>query len=678
MYEELTNRFVQKAFRYNKAEQERIREAALFAVEFHGSQKRQSGEPYIIHPFAVAEILMSLKMDVDTVVAGLLHDTLEDTEATYEMLVEKFGQTVADLVEGETKISTLKAKNKTQQESETIRKMFFAMAKDVRVIIIKLADKLHNMRTLQHLSPMRAREIASECLDIFAPLADRLGMSWLKGELEDQSLKILKPETFQYIEEYLLSKKSERTAYLNRIEKILYRTCGEEGLGNVTVQSRTKHTYGVYMKMKKRKKELEEIGDILGVRIICDTVTECYTLLGLVHRLWPPIEGRFKDYIAMPKANNYQSLHTTVMALDGKLLEVQIRTKEMHVTAEYGVAAHWVYKSEMGLDTGNWTETDNQHFSKILKRLKSWSTEIEQSESVLDDIKGELLKDTIYVFTPQGHIVELPANATALDFAYHIHTEIGNHCTGAKADGSIIPLSQPLKNTQVIEILTSPNARPNINWLRLAQTTNARKKIRSWLNKNDDNLIIAKNIIAKKKPQVLAQQSEIQEPSLQPSSLISPEEIVRSVIDQGKLAFRVGDEKNLMISLAQCCNPRRGDEIIGYVSRGRGIIVHRKNCHNLKNMTEIDQRSIEVEWESANPLQNRRFRVVSRITQDLFAEIEGAIKKYKGHLIEGRLDDGEQDRLIGSFTMEVANEEDFKKVVKSIKAIPAIISINPL
>ena len=239
-------------------------------------------------------------------------------------------------------------------------------------------------------------------------------------------------------------------------------------------------------------------------------------------------------------------------------------------------------------------------------------------------------------------------------------------------------MSQPLKNTQVIEILTSPNARPNINWLRLAQTTNARKKIRSWLNKNDDNLIIAKNIIAKKKPQVLAQQSEIQEPSLQPSSLISPEEIVRSVIDQGKLAFRVGDEKNLMISLAQCCNPRRGDEIIGYVSRGRGIIVHRKNCHNLKNMTEIDQRSIEVEWESANPLQNRRFRVVSRITQDLFAEIEGAIKKYKGHLIEGRLDDGEQDRLIGSFTMEVANEEDFKKVVKSIKAIPAIISINPL
>jgi len=673
MYEELTNRFIQKAFRYSKTEQERIREAAVFAAESHGSQKRQSGEPYIIHPYAVAEILISIKMDVDTVIAGLLHDTLEDTSVTYETLVEKFGKTVADLVEGETKISALKAKNKSQQEAETIRKMFFAMSEDVRVIIIKLADKLHNMRTLKHLSPNRAREIANECLDIFAPLADRLGMSWLKGELEDQSLKILKPETFQYIEEYLLSKKSERTAYLGRIEKILYRSCGEQGMANVEVQSRTKHTYGVYMKMKKRKKELEEIGDILGVRIICDTVNECYTLLGLVHKLWPPIEGRFKDYIAMPKANNYQSLHTTVMALDGKLLEVQIRTREMHATAEYGVAAHWVYKSETGVSESTWMQRESEQFSRILHKLKSWSNEIEQSESFLDDIKGELLKDTIYVFTPQGHIVELPANATALDFAYHIHTEIGNHTTGAKADGSIIPLSQPLKNTQVIEILTSPNAHPTINWLRLAQTTNARKKIRSWLNKNDDSLIIDKNIIAKKRIEPAAPPE-----APEPVPPLAEGDIVRSVMDQSRLTFKVGDEKNMMISLAQCCNPRRGDDIIGYVSRGRGIIVHRKNCHNLKNMTEINERSIEVEWETATPRLTRRFRVVSRITQDLFAEIEGAIRKFRGHLIEGRLDDGEQDRLIGSFTMEVANEDDFKKVVKSIKAIPSIISIGSL
>ncbi len=670
MYEDLVNRFVQKAFRYSKKEQEQIRAAAKFAAEAHGDQKRQSGEPYIIHPFAVGEILMGINMDVETVLAGILHDTLEDTPTTFENLVDNFGKTVADLVEGETKISGLKVKNKSQREAETIRKMFFAMSEDIRVIIIKLADKLHNMRTLQHLAPERAREIANECLDIYAPLADRLGMSWLKGELEDQSLKILKPDAYQYIEGYLLSKKSERTAYLNRIEKILYRACGENGLANVEVHSRTKHTYGVYMKMKKRRKEIEEIGDILGVRIICDSVNECYSLLGLVHKLWPPIEGRFKDYIAMPKANNYQSLHTTVMALDGKLLEVQIRTREMHATAEYGVAAHWTYKAQSGGRADrSWAQRDKEQFSRILHKLKSWSSEIEQSETFLDDIKGELLKDTIYVFTPQGHIVELPANATALDFAYHIHTEIGNHTTGAKADGSIIPLSQPLKNTQVIEILTSPNARPTLNWLRLAQTTNARRKIRSWLNKNDDSIIVDKNIIAKKK---------VEPPPEEEPQPAEEKEIVRSVFDPSRLTFKVGDEKNMMISLAKCCSPRRGDEIIGYVSRGRGIIVHRKNCRNLRNMSEIEERSIEVEWENGNKLLTRRFRIVSKMTQNLFAEIEGAIRKYKGHLIEGRVEDDEQDRLVGSFTMEVDNEDDFKKVVRSIKSIPSIISINAI
>lgn len=673
MYEDLTNRFIQKAHTYAPQEQERIAKAARFACKAHEGQKRRSGEPYIIHPYAVAEILISMNMDVDTVIAGLLHDTMEDTDTTYETLAEEFGTTVADLVEGETKISALKAKNKSQQEAETIRKMFFAMSKDVRVIIIKLADKLHNMKTLQHLNENRAKEIANETLDIFAPLADRLGMAELKGELEDLSLKVLRPSTYQYIEEYLLSRKSERTAYLNRIEKVLYRTCAEQGISTIQIQSRTKHSYGVYMKMKKRKIPLEDMGDILGVRIICDSVNECYTLLGIVHKLWPPIAGRFKDYIAMPKANNYQSLHTTVMASEGKLLEVQIRTREMHGTAEYGVAAHWMYKSVTGVSESEWMGPQSEQFSKILQRLKSWSNEIEQSETFLEDIKGELLKDTIYVFTPQGHIVELAAHATALDFAYHIHTEIGNHTTGAKADGSIIPLSQPLKNTQVIEILTSPNAHPNVNWLRLAQTTNARKKIRSWLNKNDDSLIIDKDIIAKKKVET--------KPAVEtesPADEIDSDGIVRSIVDNSRMTFKVGNEKNIMISLASCCNPRRGDKIVGYVSRGRGIIVHRTDCKNLKNMSEITERSIEVEWETEKPRLTRRFRVISKITQDLFAEIEGAIRKYSGHLIEGRLEDGDPGKLIGSFTMEVANEDDFKKVVKSIKAVPSIISISAI
>ncbi|NLL25513.1 MAG: bifunctional (p)ppGpp synthetase/guanosine-3',5'-bis(diphosphate) 3'-pyrophosphohydrolase, partial [Spirochaetales bacterium] len=444
MNAQLIERFIQKAFKYPQEDQEKILAAATFADSKHDGQKRASGEPYIIHPLAVGEILIQLKMDADTISAGVLHDTLEDTDTTYEELSRLFGKAVADMVEGETKIASIKTMSKSVQEAETIRKMFFAMSEDIRVIIIKLADKLHNMRTLHHLKNERAREIANDTLDIYAPLADRLGISWMKDELEDLSLKTLKPDTYNHIQEYLLSKKSEQTAYLTRVEKSIYRACGDANIADVVVTSRAKHAYSVYMKMKKRKKEIDEIFDILGVRILCTSVIDCYTILGVVHRLWPPIEGRFKDYIAMPKANNYQSLHTTVMALDGKLLEIQIRTHEMHFTAEYGVAAHWSYKAETGSESGNWAQMDDEQFTKIVSKLKAWSSEIENSESYMDDIKGDLLRDTIYVFTPKGNIVELPKNATALDFAYQIHTEVGNRTTGAKADGSIIPLNAPL------------------------------------------------------------------------------------------------------------------------------------------------------------------------------------------------------------------------------------------
>ncbi len=675
MYEQLIERFIQKAFKYPKADQEKILAAATYSASKHNNQKRASGEPYIIHPLAVGEILIQLKMDADTIVAGLLHDTIEDTDTTYEELAELFGQSVADMVESETKISNLKAMSRSAQEAETIRKMFFAMSKDIRVIIIKLADKLHNMRTLQHLKPERAKEIAEETLDIFAPLADRLGISWLKDELEDLSLKILKPDTFQYIQEYLLSKKGEQTAYLNRIEKSIYRACGDANLSDVIVTSRAKHTYSVYMKMKKRKKEIDEIFDILGVRILCNNLTECYTILGVIHRLWPPIEGRFKDYIAMPKANNYQSLHTTVMALDGKLMEIQIRTKEMHFTAEYGVAAHWSYKAETGSESGNWSKMDNDQFSKIISKLKTWSSEIESSESYMEDIKGELLKDTIYVFTPQGHIVELPKNATPLDFAYQIHTEVGNHTTGAKADGSIIALNAQLKNTQVIEILTSPNARPRVQWLRYVQTSSARKKIKAWLNKYDENILIDKDIIAKRK--ISEAQGKVEQPQPTPPPL-DEDEIVRQVVDLSRMKFVVGDEKNMMIHIAQCCSPVRGDDIVGYISRGRGVIVHKRDCPNLKNMSEIVDRSIEVEWETESPKLTKRFSVSSKRTYDLFGEIEGTLRKFKGHLIEGRLHDDEEGKLIGTFTMEVQHEDDFKKIIKNLKTIPSINSISEI
>ena len=426
------------------------------------------------------------------------------------------------------------------------------------------------------------------------------------------------------------------------------------------------------MKMKKRRKEIDEIFDILGVRIICNTVPECYTLVGIIHQLWPPMEGRFKDYIAMPKANNYQSLHTTIMAINGTILEVQIRTYEMDQIAEFGVASHWVYKAQSGSESDqSWVNMDSQQLSRIATKLKNWNSEIEQSESFMDDLKSELLKDTIYVFTPKGQAIELPLGATALDFAYNIHTEVGNHTVAAKANGTIIPLAQPLENTQVIEILTQKNAHPKVNWLKYAHTTSARRKIRNWLNKYDENLVIEKNIIANRKE---IEEAIKEEPQVETE--IRDTDIIRSVSDRSRSSVTVGSNKNVMISIAQCCNPVPGDSIVGYISRGRGIIVHRSDCPNLSHMSEIEQRRIAVEWEAGTETITKRFLVTSKRTQNLFSEIEGAIRKEHGHLISGSLVDDETGNLQGTFTMECDHKEDFNKIVKAIRGIPNVISIS--
>ncbi|MCQ2411470.1 MAG: bifunctional (p)ppGpp synthetase/guanosine-3',5'-bis(diphosphate) 3'-pyrophosphohydrolase [Sphaerochaetaceae bacterium] len=678
MNEELISNFLEQVKGYSDEDFAKIRRAAEFANEKHIDQKRKSGEPYIIHPLAVATTLANrLNMDADTVCAGLLHDVIEDTDTTAETLTELFGENVSELVEGVTKIAAIKSQSRSVAEAETIRKMFIAMSKNMPVIIIKLADKLHNMSTLQYMDQTRAKEIANACLDIYAPLADRLGISWMKAELEDLSLKCLKPDTYNYIQNYLSSKKVEFKTYLDTVKKKIYEACAEAGIQNIKIKSREKHTYSIYMKMKKRRKELEEIFDILGVRVICNSVTECYTLVGIIHQLWPPMEGRFKDYIAMPKANNYQSLHTTIMGMNGVILEVQIRTYEMDKIAEYGVASHWVYKAQSGsaASSQSWVNMDSQQLSRIATKLKSWNSEIEQSESFMDEIKGEILKDTIYVFTPKGQAVELPIGSTALDFAYSIHTEVGNHTVSAKANGTIIPLGEPLKNTQVIEIVTQKNARPRITWLKYAHTTSARRKIKQWLNKYDENLLIDKNIVAKKKEVEAAIQQQEEETPVLPQD-IPNEDIVRQVIGQTKNSVTVGKQKNLMIQIAQCCNPAPGDQIVGYVSRGRGIIVHKTDCPNLAHMTEIDQRKIDVQWESSEAI-TRKFTVTSKRTQDLFSEIEAAIRNQHGHLVSGSLMDDEMGNLVGTFTMECDQEESFKKVIKSIRSVPNIIKIAP-
>jgi GTP pyrophosphokinase len=541
--------------------------------------------------------------------------------------------------------------------------MLFAMVKDIRVILIKLADKLHNMRTLSYLPEEDRKRIAQETLDIYAPLAGRLGISRIKDELEDLALKHLQPQVFEQIRHFVAAKRGERASYLERVRDAITAEAGAGGI-SIEIESRAKHFYSVYQKMRRRGKPLEEIYDMLGLRILCGTPSECYEILGLVHKLWMPIEGRFKDYIAMPKPNRYQSLHTTVMGYEGKIIEIQIRTQEMHRTAENGIAAHWLYKSGGG--KGAATPQD----ISLISKLKEWQSASPGSGDFLEEIKREILGDSIYVFTPKGDAFELPAGSTAIDFAYRVHTDIGDRCMAAKADGVIIPLKEPLKNTQVVEILTSVTAHPHLDWLRVVKTARARTKIRHWLVQNEPELIFDRNIVAKKKA------GEPEHPAAPRPHKGEGGEPETRILDTQKVTIRIGHERNMMIRTAQCCSPTTGDAIVGYVSRGRGITVHKVDCPSLASIKDFGERRIEVEWETVSPKSTRRFQVTARLTSNLFSEIEGALKKFGGHLIEGKLEEHERDMLRGSFTVEVDNREDFGKVMKSLRTIPSVVSIQ--
>jgi len=664
---ELIASFSERIASYSEPDRRRMVEAAEWADDLHTDQKRASGEPYIVHPLGVAALLIELKLDADSIIAALLHDALEDTGVDAKKIGGRFGDDVLLMVDGVTKIDDLSAKNKTVAEAESIRKMLFAMVKDIRVILIKLADKLHNMRTLQFLPAERQKMIALECLDIYAPLADRLGISWMKDELEDLSLKHLNRDVYDQIKHIVALKKGERADYLERVQAAIVKEAEASSI-KISVSARAKHFFSIYQKMRKRNKSAEDLYDLLGIRIICASQDDCYTMLGIVHRLWKPIDGRFKDYIAMPKANGYRSLHTTVMCFDGKLIEIQIRTAEMHNIAEYGVASHWLYKKGMTNDIVRVEDLS------IVNRLKSWNGIELASSTFLEDIKRELLKDSIYVFTPKGNVIELPAGATPIDFAYHIHSAIGDRCVGAKADGAIVPLTSELKNTQVVEIMTSPTAHPHVNWLRAVRTAKARSKIRAWLVQNDESLIIDRNIVAKKKPL-----QAVQPPQAATIPEASAANIVHNpILQTSVLKVRVEDEKNMLIRFANCCKPVTGDAIIGYVSRGRGIIVHRRSCRNVGIIPDFEERKIDVEWENATSHLVKRFRVEARRTSDLFSEIEGAVRKHQGHLIEGRLEEADMNRLIGFFTMELEDREDLKKVLKNLRGIPSILALQIL
>ncbi len=669
---ELLTYFEERLSAYSPEERAQILSAAEWARRLHGEQKRASGDPFFIHPLSVASILLDIHMDAQGVIAALLHDVLEDTETSRAALRKEFGREVESLVQGVTKISVLRGRSsRSLQHAETIRKMLFAMVKDVRVILIKLADKLHNMRTLGYLGPEDRVRIAQETLDIYAPLAGRLGISRIKDELEDLSLKHLQPAVYEEIRHFVAERKSERAGYLERVKEAITREADAAGIP-ISIEARAKHFYSIYQKSRRRGKPLEEIYDLLGLRILCDTTSQCYELVGLVHKLFMPIEGRFKDYVAMPKSNRYQSLHTTVMGFKGKVIEIQIRTHGMHQTAENGIAAHWLYKS------GTLKEGEKTKELSLINKLREWQGAGAVSSDFLDEIKKELLRDSIYIFTPKGDVVELPYGSTAIDFAYHIHTDIGERCTGAKADGAIIPLKEPLKNTQVVEIMTSSTAHPRLDWLRYVKTSKARSRVKHWLAQNDPALIFDRNIVARKTDEAQKDGVFQKTPEKAPAGLpdgapAGPETQIR---DPSKVAIRIGQERNFMIRIAQCCTPSTGDAIVGYVSRGRGITVHRIGCPSIATIKDFAERSIEVEWETVSPKSTRRFQVTARMTSNLFSEIEGALKKFGGHLIEGKLEQDGGEMLRGAFTVEVDNREDFGKVMKSLRTIPSVLTIN--
>ena len=567
---------------YQEEKSCRITKAWNYLCEKTSGVFRSCGEPYHLHPFRVACILAESNFDVDSIIAGFFHNLLSVDGINPLEIEELFGTQVLCIISGTAKITGLKIQNKTLHQADAIRKMLFAMIDDIRVILVKLADRLDRMRNLSAVPAAMQKQIATEVIDIWAPLANRLGMSSVKSEMEDLSLKFTHPDVYAQLKKIVSLKKNERAEYLEKAEKEIYRSAARADI-EISITSRAKHFYSIYQKMRKRNKGADELFDLLALRVICKTTAECYTLIGLVHGLWKPLEGRFKDYIAMPKANGYQSLHTTVLC-DGQPLEIQIRTREMHEVAEYGVASHWLYKKGMNHDM---VSVDNL---SIINQLKALRNEQFQDEAFFSEIKEDLLGDSIYVFTPKGDVVELPAGSTAVDFAYQIHSAVGEKITGAKADGQIIPLSRPLKNTQIVDVLTSPQAHPTRNQLQFVRTARARSKIRAWLQQHET--------AAEHSAGTGRNTSEGDIPSSQihahkkGSGAVTP-------VHSGTGKIRIGKTTNFLVKKAGCCNPQIGDEIIGYVSRGRGIIIHRADCPVFARIPNCAAQSLAVEWDVA-------------------------------------------------------------------------------
>lgn len=698
--------------KYNSGVAEKIiRDAYDFAKESHESQMRMSGEPFINHPLEVAFILARLGMDTSTIVAALLHDVPEDTNRSVEEIEKKFGSEVAYLIDGVTKLAHIKVTDRKQRQVENLRKMFIATAKDIRVMLIKLADRVHNMRTISFLGDEKAKRIATETLEIYAPLAHRLGIYSIKDSLEDMAFQTLYPQKFEQIKKMVAENKAKREKYLTNAISIMKKELKKLDI-KADITGRSKHFYSIYEKMHEKGKDFNEIYDLSAIRVIVDSVSDCYAALGAIHNIWKPIPGRFKDYIAMPKGNGYQSLHTTVIGPEGKSLETQIRTNEMHQASEYGIAAHWMYKDKHG-------KQKNEQ-SLWLKQMAEWQKDQQDPKEFLESLKFDLFQDEVFVFTPNGDIVSLPYGSTPLDFAYNIHSEVGNHCIGAKIDGQIVPLEYKLQMGDRVEILTSKNAAPSKDWLKLAKTAKARNRIKHWFSQEekDDSLSVGREelqkALRKHKISLKVAKSKLMDEIAQSFNFngaddlyasigagnTSPQQVVTKLVSllnkeeeeedeetkieeikltkptqntSSRVGIKVKGVGDILIRLARCCNPVPPDDIIGFVTRGRGISVHRKDCTNAVELMKTPERIIEVSWDVGKPTAFQvEVQVEALDRVKLLRDISTVLSDLGVNILSASVTTTKDGFAIFRFIFEIADLAYLDHVLKNVRKIDAV------
>ena len=707
-----------------------IKKAYDLACDAHKNQKRESGEPYVTHPIDVAVILAEMGMDTSTIAAGLLHDVIEDTEYTYDDIKSMFNEEIANLVQGVTKLGKIEYKTKEEQQADNVRKMLLAMAKDIRVIIIKLADRLHNLRTLKYMPKEKQKQKAKETLDIYAPLAHRLGISKIKWELEDLSFRYLHEEEYYDLVKEIAEKRVERETYISEIKEDLHKKLEESEIDS-DIDGRPKHFYSIYKKMVNKNKSIEQIFDLTAIRILVNTVKDCYGVLGIVHTIYKPIPGRFKDYIAMPKANMYQSLHTTVIGPQGKTFEIQIRTFEMHKTAEYGIAAHWKYKE------GDVQEDkDNSFENKLawIRDMLEWQKETSDAEEFIEGFKIDLFTDEVFVFTPKGVVINLPSGATPIDFAYRIHTDIGNRCVGAKVNGKIVPLDHKLKTGEIVEVLTSKNAKgPNIDWLNMAKSNQAKSKIRQWFKKikKEENIDKGKEAFEKELKKQGVIYSEIAKgdgydkaikrynihnmedlyaaigigqisasafiSKLKEDNMIEKQtsETLNKAIDDhisksdkansksastNSYGITVKGVSNIMVRFARCCNPVPGDEIQGYITKGRGVSVHRSDCSNLKGLIDYDSgKVVDVSWGlSKGAAYVAEIQVKTEDRMGILSDIMVIITESKLPLNALNAKSSKGNVAVINIRVKIDSIEQLKELMRKIRRLRGVMDVYRL